>query len=193
MQKSVLWRKHGLVLFNPQIGPISGATTPGQSGPGSNGNKGVLHILQSSSIIGTSPSDCLVSYRGHSLRGGGLTPLQRSSQCILQPKSIGQCVFMRVRWKVHKLTQILWWKVTKWDLFFNIISLPCGWHTFFHRRYSAWIPLIKKGHHQQQIWCQPMNFSAQFCIYLTHFVPIYLSQSVCIYNIHTFLQSVQNY
>ena len=44
--------------------------TPGQSGPGSNGNKGVLHIPQSSSLSGTSPSDCLVSYLGHSLGGG---------------------------------------------------------------------------------------------------------------------------
>ena len=46
---------------------LSGATTPGQSGPGSNGNKGVLHIPQSSSSTGASPSDCLVSYPGHSL------------------------------------------------------------------------------------------------------------------------------
>ena len=44
----------------------SGATTPGQSGHGSDGNKGVLHIPQSSSIIGASLSDCLVSYQGHS-------------------------------------------------------------------------------------------------------------------------------
>ena len=58
-----------LVLFNPLIGPLSGATTPGQRGPGSDGNKGVLHIPQSSSIAGTSPSDCLVSYPGHSLGG----------------------------------------------------------------------------------------------------------------------------
>ena len=58
-----------LILFNPQIGPLSGATTPGQSGPGSNGNEGVLRISQSSSIAGTSPSDCLVSYPGHSLGG----------------------------------------------------------------------------------------------------------------------------
>ena len=48
---------------------LSGATTPGQSGPGSNGNEGVLHIPQSSSTAGTSPSDCLVSYPGHSLGG----------------------------------------------------------------------------------------------------------------------------
>ena len=43
-------------------------TTPGQSGPESDGNKRVLCILQSSSIPGASPSDFLVSYPGHSLR-----------------------------------------------------------------------------------------------------------------------------
>ena len=37
------------------------------SGPGSDDNEGVLHIPQSSMITGTSPSDCLVSYLGHSL------------------------------------------------------------------------------------------------------------------------------
>ena len=46
---------------------LSDATSPGQRGPGSDGNKGILRIPQSSSIIGTSPSDCLVSYLGHSL------------------------------------------------------------------------------------------------------------------------------
>ena len=54
---------------------LSGATTLGQSGPGSYGNDRVLHIPQSSSITETSPSDCLVSYPGHSFRGGGLTLL----------------------------------------------------------------------------------------------------------------------
>ena len=53
---------------------LSGATTPGQSGSGSNVNEGVLHILQSSSITGTSPSDFLVSYPGHWLGGGGGNP-----------------------------------------------------------------------------------------------------------------------
>ena len=37
--------------------------------PRSNGNEGVLSILESPSITGTSPSDCLVSYLGHSLEG----------------------------------------------------------------------------------------------------------------------------
>ena len=50
---------------------------------------GVLRIPKSSSIAGTSPSDCLESYLGHSL-GGIPTPLQRSSRCILQPQLTGQ-------------------------------------------------------------------------------------------------------
>ena len=49
-------------------GAPSGATILGQSRPGSNGNKGVLLISQSSSMTGASPSDCFVSYPGHSLR-----------------------------------------------------------------------------------------------------------------------------
>ena len=46
---------------------ISGATTSGQSGPGSGGNEGVLHNPQGSSITGASQSDYLISYPGHSL------------------------------------------------------------------------------------------------------------------------------
>ena len=47
------------ILFDPLL---SSATTPDQSGPGSDYNKGVLRIPQSSSITETFPSDCLVSY-----------------------------------------------------------------------------------------------------------------------------------
>ena len=39
---------------------LSGTTTLGQSGLGSNGNEGVLHIPQSSRITGASPSYCLM-------------------------------------------------------------------------------------------------------------------------------------
>ena len=69
-----------LVLFDPSIGPLSGATTPDQSGPGSDGNKRVLRIPQSSSIAGTSPSDCLVSYQD--TRWVGVLPLCRESVCV---------------------------------------------------------------------------------------------------------------
>ena len=60
--------------FGPLIEPLSGATIPGQDGPGSDDNKGVLHIPQNSSISGASPSDCFVSYTGHSLGSWGSYP-----------------------------------------------------------------------------------------------------------------------
>ena len=47
---------------------LSRATIPSQSGPGSDGNKGLLCILQGSSITGTSPTDCLLLYSGNSLQ-----------------------------------------------------------------------------------------------------------------------------
>ena len=75
-----------------------------------------------------------------------LTPLQRCSHCILQPQPTRQSVFwiilplispqkwwivwiennnwcMSVGWKVHRLTKILLWNVSKWGLFSNIVSL----------------------------------------------------------------------
>ena len=45
---------------------LSGASTRDQNGPGSDGNKGVLHIPQMFSITGASSSDFLVAYPGHS-------------------------------------------------------------------------------------------------------------------------------
>ena len=47
---------------------LPGATTLSQSEPGSDSKEGVLRIPQSSSMTGTSSSDCLVSYTGHTLR-----------------------------------------------------------------------------------------------------------------------------
>ena len=59
-------------MSNSSIWPIdktlSGTTTLIKSGPGSNGNEGILRISQSSSITGTLPLDCLLSYPGHKLR-----------------------------------------------------------------------------------------------------------------------------
>ena len=57
-QFSSIWR-----IYNT----LPGATTPGQKEPGSDGNKEVLCIPQSSNITRASPSDSLVSYWGHSL------------------------------------------------------------------------------------------------------------------------------
>ena len=46
---------------------LSDATNRSQSGPGSDGNERVLCISRSSSITGSSQSDCLVSCPGHLL------------------------------------------------------------------------------------------------------------------------------
>ena len=40
-----------LVLLNPEIGNLSGATTPGQSGPGSDGNEGVLAFPKAPALL----------------------------------------------------------------------------------------------------------------------------------------------
>ena len=78
MQKTVN-SNHGLVLFNPEIGPLSGATTPGQSGLGSDGNEGILCIPHSACITSTSSSDCLASYPGQSFVGGSYPSAEKQS------------------------------------------------------------------------------------------------------------------
>ena len=55
--------------------------------------KGVLHIPQSSSTAGTSPSDCLVSYAGHSLVG--VLPLWRGTVGVFySPSRLGKWGFV---------------------------------------------------------------------------------------------------
>ena len=69
---------------------LSGATTPGQSEPWSNGNKEGLHIPQSSYMTGTSPSDCLMPCPGHSLLWGGALPLCRDAVSVFySPSKLG--------------------------------------------------------------------------------------------------------
>ena len=57
---------------------LSGATTPSQSGPGSNGIEEILRIPRRTSFTGTSGSNCLVSLSEHALWRGVL-PLCRSA------------------------------------------------------------------------------------------------------------------
>ena len=122
MLKTVLFQaiQLSISMHFSSIWPIdriqSGATTLGQSRPGSDGNEVVLCIPQSSSITGTSSSDYLVSYPGHLLEGsspsvkvqsvystapvdwaihcGVLPPLQGSSLHILQPQQNGQFTYI---------------------------------------------------------------------------------------------------
>ena len=95
----------------------------GQSGPGNDGNKGVLCILQSCNSV-ASPSDCLVSHLGHSV-GRGLIPLQRCSQCILQPQPTGP----DLRRVIYSTILFI---LLNWSNFTNLIfkqssALSCEW------------------------------------------------------------------
>ena len=81
---------------------LSGATTPGQSEPGSDGNEGIHRIPQSSSITRTSPSD-LFSVLSRILVLG-FSPLQWSSQYILQPQLTGQSHLKQLMFFENKIT-----------------------------------------------------------------------------------------
>ena len=110
----------------------SGATILGQNGPRSDGNKRLLYIHQSCGIAGASPSDCLISYQGHSLVEG-FAPLRRYSQCILQPRPTGL-----TKW---------WFRYLHSAPYFIIIMSHCQhsspWHTLATRLYRSSLP---RGH-----------------------------------------------
>ena len=116
MSKTVLFQIIQFCILFSSICPIdrnlSGATTPGQSGPGSDGNEGVLHILQSSSIIEASPSDCLVSYPGHSF--GGSSPSAKFQLLY----SLASC-----NWAILVLDRYTLYNITTGKLFFRIGNL----------------------------------------------------------------------
>ena len=114
---------------------LLGATTPGQSGPWSEGNKGVLCIPQSLSITGTSPSDCLVLCPGHSLVRV-LTPLQRCSRCILQSQPTGNYHFSLFP------TQGLNWQSPTGDCQFN-------WYALFSYLVDTLYLVINKSMHPE--------------------------------------------
>ena len=65
----------------------SGATSPGQSGLGSDGNERLLRIPQSSSFTITSLSDGLVTYLGHTL---GFLALCRDAVVFYGPSRLGK-------------------------------------------------------------------------------------------------------
>ena len=154
-QKIVLFQTIRLSIstHTPIDRTLSGATTPGQSGPGSDGNEGVLRILQSSSITGTSPSDCLVSYAGHLLVF--FTPLLKSSRCILQPQPSGQELDRRV-WREYPKSEN--------ELFQCLKNAWEGLPFYFFQKMFERMPricktLIKAGgcfDYKNKIWCCSM-------------------------------------
>ena len=74
------------VLFDPEVSDA----TPSQSGQESNGNGVFLHIPQSFWVLSFTIS-CFNIMSRTFVDGGGLTPLQRCSGCILQSQPTGLC------------------------------------------------------------------------------------------------------
>ena len=108
---------------------LSGATTPGQSGPGSDGIKVVIRFLQRSSITGVSPSNCLVSYTGHSWVGVGFLPLCRDTISVFcSPSRLGYIyiyIYMQYRLELPKLCYHPGWRLMR-----------LGYRTCFHTLYD---------------------------------------------------------
>ena len=112
-------------MSNRSIWPIdrtlSDATTPDQRGSERNGNEGVLCITQNSSITGASPSNCLVTYPGHSWVG--VLPLSRDAVSVFYSRSqLGySSSFDRypswlVHWHVtYCFTPCVIWKPLRWN------------------------------------------------------------------------------
>ena len=104
-----------------QIWPIdralSGATTPDQSGLGSYGIEGVLHILQTSKT-GALPSNGLMLYLGHSLGGEGVLPLSRDAVGIISGSSRQGCIY----WRKINLTEC---KIEKVIYSKNLFNCEC--------------------------------------------------------------------
>ena len=124
---------------------LSGATIPGQSGPGSNGNEGVLSITQSPCTTGTSPSDILVSYPGHSLGESCLTAEVQSVYSGQYTELLSKLFNFSWKWT--------WWSefkpgndcftVHKWLLFLPQMWLTCGVDGFFSPGW--WKNRLRKG------------------------------------------------
>ena len=139
------------VLFNP-----SGATTPSQSGPGSNGNEGILRILQCSSITGTPPSDCHIQDTRW-----GVLPLCRGAVGVFySPSRLGN------EKKVNTLKwvgpQIIWNLVFRFLLFHKLEFYICfRLYVFFSgiltglNNFSCWLSVL--------IGCDPFQFLDFVC------------------------------
>ena len=111
-------------MSNTSIWPIdrtlSGAITPGQSGPGSDGNEGTVYFPQSSSTTGASTSDCLVSYPGH-LLGESYSSAEMQLVYSAFPTNWAKNIYVTLQVTKHMHTRIYIYMYV-WDLIIILIS-----------------------------------------------------------------------
>ena len=135
---------------------LSSATTLGQSGPGSNGNKEVLHIPQISKA-GVSPSDKL-SYPGHSWGGGACLSAEMESVYSTAPADWALPEWVRVDLEVmakegHSILQRhswcnryhyrkwTWWpELRSWS---RLFCIPCSTNTLRKGKNSTILPPVR--------------------------------------------------
>ena len=129
---------------------LSGATTPGQSGLGSNGIERVLRIHQRSSLTGASPSDCLMWYQGHLF--GRVLPFCRSAVGVFHSTSqLGGFLSVTLQKipNISKLNLVSYKVIYLWEIWFSRtlklylwkVILITGFHwtrmnNFYHSGFS---------------------------------------------------------
>ena len=117
---------------------LSGATTPGQSGPGSDGNEEVLCIPQSSRITVNSLSNCLVSLLGHMLRGCSYPSAEKQSMYSTAQHSLGESYPSVRRQSVYSTVQADWASAWEGLYFLNPSTTRKMWHNVnFFRQSKA--------------------------------------------------------
>ena len=105
----------------PLDGTLSDATTPCQSGPGSDSSKGVLCVLQRSSITGPWPSDCVVSHPGHTLGGWSYSSAEMHfTYTFFSPSWLG--IFLGSWMKRNTLDSVM--PRYTWDLLLGLGAWP---------------------------------------------------------------------
>ena len=120
----------------------------GQSGPGSDGNEGVLCIPQSSSTAGTSPSDCLVSYPGHSSGGGSYPSAEVQSVYSTAPADWANCILDK--YQKHYIYIYIYIYISQKSFLVLVQNSPmrkclhyCTMTDFDQRQFSWWVILDK--------------------------------------------------
>ena len=107
---------------------LSGATTLGQSGPGSDYNEGVLHSPQNSSITGTSPSDCFVISK---TLVGRVRAYSSAEMQLVYSTALADKALRYVRWSIHFRNLPLKVEMASHKLCFMCIHIKGQWPLVF--------------------------------------------------------------
>ena len=130
------------------------ANTPGQSGPGSDGNEGVLHIP------GMSSSDCLVPYPGH-LLGVSYPPTKVHSVYNTASADWVISVWVRLIGEIDVLKSVVlernnWNQITVCKLFVSVV-------TWSHNCSLRIIVSYLKPYNWLQISCVRWEYIKPYC------------------------------